>query len=286
MTKAATLLSVFVDYDCSVQISPIADTTCSEPGASGYSYANLTIQAAYSSLTTINTVMPSEDTAFVESFLLSLSNGANDGQLTLSYWAASTDPSDASSLPSAVCSGTIDVTGGQVASEPNVAVTSCPSGSYSVSGEMCPPCPVGSICSAGSATQCAADTFNPYLGRSTSGDCAACSHAIDNSFTSVPGSDYCTIPWLDTSCGNGTTWDVIALACAACPAGTARGPDERACQTCPIGMYAPDPAGAAAGATYCSVCPANTVAPSAGASKCAACPLGSVAVNGSSCSAW
>ena len=280
MTKAATLLSVFVDYDCSVQISPIGDATCSEPGASGYSYANLTIQAAYSSLTTINPVMPSANAAFVESFLLSLTNVASDGQLTLSYWAASTNPADASSLPSAVCSGTVDVTGGQVANEPAVAVTACPDGSYAVSGEMCPPCPVGSICSAGSATQCAADSANPLLGQSASGDCAACSHADGNAYTSAAGSDYCTVPWLDNSCGNGTTWDSVALACADCPAGTKRGPSDSTCLTCAAGTYA------AAGATSCTACAANTVAPSSGSSSCTACPLGSVAVSATSCSAW
>ena len=138
MTQADTLLSVFVDYDCSVQISPVGDTACSEPGASGYSYANLTIFGAYSSLTSINTVMPAVNTATEDSFLLSLTY-AGAGKLTLSYWAASTNPANAATvLADAACSATVDVNGGQVAAQPS-SPASCPAGSYAVSGEYCPP---------------------------------------------------------------------------------------------------------------------------------------------------
>ena len=138
MTQATTLLSVFVDYDCSVQISPIGDTACSEPGASGYSYANLTVFGAYSSLTAIKTVMPAQDAATTDSVLLSLTY-ASAGKLTLAYWAASSNPANAATvLADAACSAVVDVNGGQVAAQPT-SPAACPSGSYAVSGEYCPP---------------------------------------------------------------------------------------------------------------------------------------------------
>lgn len=141
MTQSATLLSVFVDYDCSVQISPISDPACAEPGATGYTYTNLTINAAYASLTSIRTVMPSVDASGVNSFLLSLTQGNSDGQLSLTYWAASTNPASAGSVPATTCSATLDVTGGQVAKEPAspISGSSCPAGSYAVTGQLCAP---------------------------------------------------------------------------------------------------------------------------------------------------
>ena len=120
----------------------------------------------------------------------------------------------------------------------------------------------------------------PAQGPACCGACAACSHADGNAYTSEAGSDYCTVPWLDNSCGNGTTWDAVALACADCPAGTKRGPSDSTCLTCAAGTYA------APGSTSCTACAANTVAPSSGSASCTACPLGSVAVSGTSCSAW
>lgn len=88
---------------------------------------------------------------------------------------------------------------------------------------------MGSICSNGAATQCAADTFNPFLGKSASGACQACSHTAGNAFTSDAGSDYCTIPWFNTNCADGQTWDDSANACVACPTGTKRGSSDSTC---------------------------------------------------------
>ncbi len=52
--------------DCSVEILPMAETACSEPGATGYNYNNLAIQGYYDSPTTIRTGLPSSASAAVE----------------------------------------------------------------------------------------------------------------------------------------------------------------------------------------------------------------------------
>ena len=44
--------------DCSVEIAPITDPACAEPGASGYNYEDLKIQGFYASTTAIRTMLP------------------------------------------------------------------------------------------------------------------------------------------------------------------------------------------------------------------------------------
>lgn len=63
------------------------------------------------------------------------------------------------------------------------------------------PCcsPQGQTCTGGVATDCAADTANPYLGQSQAADCLACTPA-SSGYTSTAGSPYCTVPWWDKMC--------------------------------------------------------------------------------------
>jgi hypothetical protein len=45
--------------DCSVEILPITDTSCAEPGSDVYSYNGLAIQGAYDGKGKIRTLLPS-----------------------------------------------------------------------------------------------------------------------------------------------------------------------------------------------------------------------------------
>ena len=132
MTSAATKLSLRVAGDCSVAITPIADTACSEEG-NAY-YAGLRIQAFYKDVTTIRSLLPATNsTAGSSSFLLSLDQSSTTGQLTFTTWEATTD---ASVNPAdAACTVEMSPIGGQIAGLPASIIenSACPPGSYSSS---------------------------------------------------------------------------------------------------------------------------------------------------------
>ena len=132
MTSAATKLSLRVAGDCSVAITPIADSACSQEG-NAY-YAGLRIQAFYKSATTIRSLLPaSNSTAGSSSFLLSLDHSLTAGRLTFKTWEATTD---ASVNPADdVCTVEMSPIGGQVAGRPASIIqdSDCPAGSYSSS---------------------------------------------------------------------------------------------------------------------------------------------------------
>lgn len=47
-----------------------------------------------------------------------------------------------------------------------------------------------------------ADKYNSFLGKGADTACETC-EVTDPRFTSYPGADYCTVPYVDTTCGNG-----------------------------------------------------------------------------------
>ena len=136
-TGSVTLqLALAVAGDCSITIRPITDTACSEEGAvtgirsSTYTYNNIVMRAYYTTTKTVRSLMPSGST---NSFLLGMDqSGAN---VAVKFWAATTDPSAAATLPAA-CTSTASTIGGQVALLPASPATSCPAGSYIPSGEL------------------------------------------------------------------------------------------------------------------------------------------------------
>ena len=90
--------------------------------------------------------------------------------------------------------------------------------------------PVGAYCTGGTKTTCAADTSNKLVGAATgAGDCVACDHSGESPMTSEAGADYCTIPWFDVSCGDGTEYDVSSRSCVPCATGTKRASGESSC---------------------------------------------------------
>jgi hypothetical protein len=132
-----TQLSLLVDGDCSVAITPISDTKLYCSNATNTNYADLRIQAFYQTVTAIRSLLPATDSlAGSSSFLISLEataplDSANDG-LTFKTWQASTIASTV--VPAGdVCTAAMLPAGGKVASRPTDPVTTCPAGSYSSS---------------------------------------------------------------------------------------------------------------------------------------------------------
>ena len=67
---------------------------------------------------------------------------------------------------------------------------------------LCQPCPC-LLSLPACLLACPADTYQPYLGKDTAGtDCKSCNHA-SSGVTSLEGADYCSVPWVDTTCGDG-----------------------------------------------------------------------------------
>lgn len=52
--------------DCSVEILPMTENACSEPGSAAYNYNALAIHGYYKSVSTIATLMPSQTGSTVE----------------------------------------------------------------------------------------------------------------------------------------------------------------------------------------------------------------------------
>jgi hypothetical protein len=77
----------------------MSDITCSEPGASGYSYNGLAIRAYHESSTKMRTVLPTDADGVVSSYLLSISK-ASGAVVDIQYFAATSDPQVASTLAS------------------------------------------------------------------------------------------------------------------------------------------------------------------------------------------
>ena len=159
-----TYLSVYVDAYCGVQINPIKDTACGEPGAAYWS--NMTLTGSYVTPTLIANSLNTAATNLTSSYLLTIIP-IGGSLLTLSYWPASTDISKASSVSASsqvgsynatiklllddktlhvyvlmlvicnfglqVCSGTVTVIGGQLGGEASLSLT-CPAGSYGSPG--------------------------------------------------------------------------------------------------------------------------------------------------------
>lgn len=48
-----------------------------------------------------------------------------------------------------------------------------------------------------------ADKYNSFLGKSDNADCTTCDDTADPRFTSLPGADYCTVPYVNVNCGDG-----------------------------------------------------------------------------------
>jgi hypothetical protein len=276
--SGTTLLSVYVDKTCAVEISPLKDTACAEPGQPYWS--TIRVRGHYVTPTKISTMLNTAATNLTSSYLLTLVP-ATGTSLTMSYWPATTDESKASELAgvSKVCSGTLSVIGGKVVNVDS-GVSNCPAGSYdSPAVDGCRPCPVGNTCASGSTTptSCAADQYQPYLGGAA---CLQCNPLADPRYTSYAGDDYCLVEWVDTTCGNGQEYDPVSKQCQACEAGSARNVvRESACVLCPPGYYS------APGATDCAICPLNQFSPvwglanrTAGDQKCIYCATGYVAV--------
>ncbi|PSC76086.1 serine threonine [Micractinium conductrix] len=264
-----TKLSLYVDQWCGVEIYPMADAACAEPAAAYWS--SMRVKAHYVAPGLIAGTVG----AASSSYLLSLMP-TTGSVLTLSYWPATTAAANAAAAlgSSTVCTGTVDVVGGQVAGLPDSPAT-CPAGSYtdSVEQDGCRPCPVGAVCDA-SATQpttCLTDQYQPYLGQ-PAGACLTCNASTVPRYTSAAGDDYCTVD-------NGQQYDEETTACVSCPAGTYRTVGrEDLCTPCLPGYYSP------AGASDCTICPLNQFSPiyglaerTTGDKKCLYCPTGSVA---------
>lgn len=124
--------------DCSVDITPMSDTTCAEPGATGYSYDDLAISGYYASKTAITTLLPSVAAATSSSYLLTLTPNAAANTLDIKYLAASTDPAKATlaALNSVSVAGTVTVNSGIDLAGKAEANAACPAGSYA-SGASC-----------------------------------------------------------------------------------------------------------------------------------------------------
>lgn len=87
--------------DCSVDILPMSDTTCSEPGADGYSYNGLAINAYYQSRTKIRSLLPTDADGVSSSYLVTITKNVDD-VVDFKYFAATSDPEvAASTLPAA-----------------------------------------------------------------------------------------------------------------------------------------------------------------------------------------
>lgn len=300
---AAIQLSVYVNGDCSVTVSPITDTSCADGGAVsgatklsplsagtyGYTYNELLLQAYYATPTSIRSLLPSTNGGATSSMLGIDSTSATTA--TIKFWAATNKPDDAATLVAktgadASCSVVALAAGGKVFSDTTaVNPSSCPAGSYGVDNQYCLPCPQGYTCSGGKAkAACTADYANPYLGAPS---CTACTtngppRTLPTSYTAAA---YCTVPYLSRDCTtDGTFWDESAAKCLDCPAGTYRAGNDanQECQPCSPGYYS----GAGAGACY--PCPAGQYSPSAGlpdqataeepTRHCLRCPTGSIAL--------
>lgn len=68
----------------------------------------------------------------------------------------------------------------------------------------------------------AADKFNPLLGKSANTACQTCAPGASPRYTSNAGSAYCTVPWVDTTCGDGTEYDDSSATCVPCADGWKR----------------------------------------------------------------
>ncbi|KAL4859859.1 Nucleolar GTP-binding protein 1 [Chlorella vulgaris] len=258
-------LALTVAIDCSVDILPITETSCAEPGSNAYSYNGLAIQGVYDGKTKIRTLLPS---GAASSYLLTLTPTSGSG-VSMSYFAATTDASVDMSTPQTV-TGTFVVSGEGILGTSTGAT--CPPGSFKA-GADCEACPVGYTCDGTtSQTACGVDSYNPYVGATACLACATCrtgGGCTDK--TSVAGSDYCNIPYVDVTCTAGQNYDETSNACVACEAGTYSTDGVMECAECPAGQVP------TAGKDDCDPCTGNTVAPVGGLVVCEACPMGSIA---------
>jgi hypothetical protein len=126
------------------------------------------------------------------------------------------------------CSGTVTVTGGQLVGAPGTAATSCPAGSYHLTSpaeQYCAPCPIGEHCAGGAGgahTECAVDEFQPILGQPDISACSTCNATASPRYTSDLGAAYCTVPYVNITCGDGLEYDDSDGACVACASGYKR----------------------------------------------------------------
>lgn len=271
---ALSQLVLTVAIDCSVEILPITDTNCAEPGTTAYSYNGLAIQGFYDGMAKIRTLLPSGNSS---SYLLTLTktSGQPDNRVDMTYFAASTDASKDMSASQKV-TGTFAVSG-----NPIVLTTpdgNCPAVSLK-DGSNCEACPVGYICDGTSSTACDPDSYNPYVGGLTCLTCASCRGSGGSciGMTSNGASDYCSVPYTVLSCTAGQDYDAAADACVACAAGTYRSAQMTECAECPAGKVPHELK------QSCVTCPSvtptpvpNSVAPVGGLDVCEACPLGTL----------
>ncbi|KPF41078.1 hypothetical protein [Rhizobium sp. AAP43] len=270
-----TLLSVFVDYDCSVIITPIFDELCSEPGSTAYNYNDLAIQGAYIDSTNIRTMLPTASTGqYASSYMLSLF--ADSGKVNATFSGVTVDAAQAGTVGTASCAGQFQVTGGElIGIDSGNSGATCPAGTYSISSpveQYCPPCPTGYTCTGGAKTTCGYDKYNSFLGKSdNAADCDTCDALAVPRYTSLPGADYCTVPYVNITCGDGLEYDDSSSTCVPCADGWKRlASIDDVCVACTAGTYKLN-------ATHCTACTGNTVAPVDAMNSCQTCPLGSIA---------
>lgn len=264
-------LALTVAIDCSVEILPITEVSCAEPGSDAYSYNGLAIQGAYDGKAKIRTLLPS---GTASSYLLTLTM-TGSSEVSMSYFAATTDASVDMPTPETV-TGTFVVSGEGILG--TTTDGNCPAGSFKA-GADCEACPVGYTCDGTtSQTACGADSYNPYVGATACLDCADCRSATTcTDKTSVAGSDYCSVPYNPVICTAGQNYDATSNTCVACEAGTYSVDGVAECAACPAGQV-PNAAQSA-----CVTCPSvaspipNSVAPVGGLDICEACPEGSYA---------
>ena len=190
--------------------------------------------------------------------------------------------------------------------------STCPPGTYNVSGSICEPCPPGYYQNVPDQIACIACPINKYslfgsnqcincpLGKDTKGltgssQCINCEAGTFNAFT---GSS--CIP-----CPNNTFSNAGSITCQSCPVGTENAIRDNngniissigsGCTPCFPGWYSdsntsclPCPPGSYSdgfGKTDCLDCPTGSVAVSPGSQECEICPPGTFSVNSTlSCS--
>lgn len=87
-------LALDVEGDCSITVTPITDTSCAEPGATGFN--DLVVRAYYTTPTTIRSSLPS-NAGGVSSFLFGIDQDTQSSSaLTVRFWGATTKPDEAS----------------------------------------------------------------------------------------------------------------------------------------------------------------------------------------------
>lgn len=272
---AETTLAFAVSGTCSVEIRALGVSTlfpvatglqCSHPNN-----AQAALTAYYSGASTIVS-LPSLTAA---STMITI-GGGSETTTTFTLSAATTSPT--ATLPDDVAV-TLTVTGGQLAGGA-AEVATCPARTFLESGTTvydvsCAPCPTGSFCTAGSATDtmCESGQGQPLLG-GTCVDCAAGTYAI------YPGTSSCVSCDGTVVDDNGAAVSLGGTGCystcsaqlhqvydeetATCGCEPGYGVDNGLCVQCLADHYSPG------GAEACAPCAAGATAP-VGSAACSLC---------------